>query len=372
MKLKEYLPYQLIDNLIKNNIHFALYRLPQKNIINLVIQKSDKSTIINNLTDLNNVRGFVIAPFHISESCPIVLINPDVFISGDEEIFRYLHNHSFENDYSDSSKQKDKGINTFEKYNSRYVKFHDKLTDNTFRKLVLSRTLDMKQDNDFSASITFYRACEKYPDNFIFLCNSTESGAWLGSSPEILLSGIKNNWNTVALAGTQRLTDDTTPIYWDAKNILEQQIVAEYMKTQLSKAGIKSIDSQPMTIKSGNLAHLKSVFNFNLKGTTEIGDLLKLLHPSPAVCGLPKQDAFNFILENEGYDRRYYSGFLGYLDKDTQTDLFVNLRCMQIFEDSLRLFAGGGLLISSDAKSEWEETEYKLQTILSIIKNTAN
>ena len=95
--------------------------------------------------------------------------------------------------------------------------------------------------------------------------------------------------------------------------------------------------------------------------------LLKVLHPTPAVCGLPKEEAYRFILENEGYDRCYYSGFIGWLDPDGRTDLYVNLRCMHIEEEQLTLYAGGGLLASSELNDEWLETEKKLQTIKRLI-----
>ena len=94
-----------------------------------------------------------------------------------------------------------------------------------------------------------------------------------------------------------------------------------------------------------------------------MGDLLKLLHPTPAVCGLPKEEAYRFILDNEGYDRSYYSGFIGWLRPEGRTDLYVNLRCMNVKEDSLTLYAGGGLLASSELDDEFQETEKKMQTM---------
>jgi len=101
--------------------------------------------------------------------------------------------------------------------------------------------------------------------------------------------------------------------------------------------------------------------------STEIGQLLEILHPTPAVCGYPKKETYKLILENEGYDRRYYSGFIGQLSLNGKTDLFVNLRCMQIMPEKLTFFAGGGLLSYSELEAEWEETEEKLQTMLSLI-----
>ena len=123
-----------------------------------------------------------------------------------------------------------------------------------------------------------------------------------------------------------------------------------------SRAGIEPI-----------IGHLKTDFRFSLKDNKGLGDLLKVLHPTPAVCGLPKEEAYRFILQNEGYDRRYYSGFIGWLDPEGRTDIYVNLRCMHIEDEQLTLYAGGGLLASSELNDEWLETEKKLQTIKRLI-----
>jgi 2-succinyl-5-enolpyruvyl-6-hydroxy-3-cyclohexene-1-carboxylate synthase len=98
-----------------------------------------------------------------------------------------------------------------------------------------------------------------------------------------------------------------------------------------------------------------------------IGDLLQELHPTPAVCGLPKEEAFRFIPDNEGYDRSYYSGFTGWLDTEGHTDIYVNLRCMEIKPGEAILYAGGGILASSEVESEWMETGDKMNTMRSIL-----
>ncbi|MBD8348908.1 isochorismate synthase [Dysgonomonas sp. HGC4] len=368
MKFREHLKYSFFDLLINKNISFVLYRLPGEHDVRLVLQTTDQSETFLSLSDLNNKKGFVIAPFQISKTAPIVLIQPDIVLTGEESIFNYLYKSSFTNNVNKQPAVffEESKATRFDHYQKGYAKFHDILIEESLKKLVLSRTFEIVRDENFSAGLSFERACEKYPDNFIFLCNNAQSGAWLGCSPEVLVSGQNGNWKTDALAGTKKTSKDDEVI-WDNKNRLEQQIVIEYMQEQLLKAGIESTYSEPKTIRSGNLAHLKSEFTFQIDDSSKIGNLLNLLHPSPAVCGFPKKEAFDFIIENEGYDRKYYSGFLGYLDVDNKTDLFVNLRCMQIFKQNLRLFAGGGILPSSELISEWKETEYKLQTILSII-----
>lgn len=366
MQDAEDLRYEIFDRLIDRNVRFALYQLPQTTSVHLILQTSGEPHVFDNISGLNEQKGFVISPFSVSQAHPVIVIQGDKILEGEDAIFNFLETYPFEKTYSAaSSKRMDEGLANFEKYSSIFEAFHSNVADDNLQKLVLSRTADVERKS--STGLAFKRACQKYKDNFVYLCYTPESGAWLGSSPEIILSGNKGNWKTDALAGTQKVNNVSDEITWDEKNIYEQGIVMKYMQNQLNKIGVTSVNDTPITIYSGDLAHLKSEFRFQLPDNNRVGDVLNILHPTPAVCGFPKDKAFKFILENEKYDRAYYTGFIGVLDADNQTNLYVNLRCMQILPHSLRLYAGGGIMPDSEAQLEWQETDYKLQTILSIL-----
>src|SRR6202021_687877 len=97
-------------------------------------------------------------------------------------------------------------------------------------------------------------------------------------------------------------------------------------------------------------------------------NLVSELHPTPAVCGIPLNDATQFIKETEGYDRGYYTGFLGPCNMDGKTELYVNLRCAELFADCINLYVGGGITKDSIPENEWEETEMKSKTLLSALE----
>ncbi|NJM80882.1 MAG: hypothetical protein HC854_17015 [Flavobacterium sp.] len=97
-------------------------------------------------------------------------------------------------------------------------------------------------------------------------------------------------------------------------------------------------------------------------------NLLNTLHPTPAVCGLPKDKALQYILENENYDRKFYTGFLGEFNTKDTSNLFVNLRCMEIDTTTVNLYVGCGITSGSDPKKEYIETQNKLGTMLKILK----
>ena len=250
-------------------------------------------------------------------------------------------------------------------YNSAFEKFSKALNDGIFKKLVLSRCEKIPFENIDSFG-SFLKACAAYPRMMVYLAKTPATGIWLGCTPEILLSGEKSHYRTVALAGTMAADgNDIRNLVWSEKNKEEQAVVASYIRSRLNVLATVIEEEGPYTSKAGNLVHLKSEFHFSPKPSCSLADIIGSLHPTPAVCGLPKDEALAFILKNEGYDRSYYSGIVGMLDFSGTTNLYVNLRCANLSEGIA--YAGGGLLRQSDVRSEWNETEEKLKTIKKIL-----
>ncbi len=356
--------HEIIDTLIRQNRSFAIYRIPGEEKPRFVMQASGSARLFDTIEELNEQQGFVIAPFKVSRECPIVLIRRDYSElpdNGQMNCIRMdLEFLPKGNENASERKTKDNYIHCFDS-------FIKPLQENKLDKLVLSRSLTLDREAGFSPARAFYKACKQYLRSYVYLCHTPQTGTWLGSTPEIILSGEKGEWHTVALAGTQPLQNGELPAHWDEKNKREQQIVSNYIHDQLQSLGIASTMEGPYSARAGALCHLKSDFRFKLEESSKLGNLLSLLHPTPAVCGLPKEAAYQFILEHEGYDRRYYSGFIGWLNPEGRTDLYVNLRCMNINKDTHTLYAGGGLLSSSELNEEWQETEDKLLTMKALL-----
>ncbi len=350
--------YTAIQQFREQGGSFAVYRLPGEDRIRYIRQDSGSVSVFNDLRALNGQQGFVIAPFSIGDGRPVVLIR------GEEAEWTGVHPAM---DGANPVKAYAIGEVT-EAYCTRFGLFIDALQQGLFHKLVLSREYTCDPEPSFSPVAAFLRACGRYTRSYVYLCYTRETGTWLGATPEILLSGRGGEWHTVALAGTQPLDQGELPASWDAKNREEQELVAGYIRNRLSAMDIRISEEGPYTVRAGELAHLRTDFRFSLPDTDHLGDLLDALHPTPAVCGVPKEEAYRFILNEEGYDRQYYSGFIGRLDPQGAGDLYVNLRCMRIGHGSLTLYAGGGLLPSSVLSEEWKETEDKLQTMHRIIE----
>lgn len=354
----------ILDGLIEQNLSFAICRLPGEQTPRFVMQQGGSPLRLYDLESLTNQQGFVVAPFCITPSSPLLVIRADR-----RELPRL-------SDLQEMSAQEvfpfEENVNEPETlpggktdYRERFHQFMEPLHSGELEKVVLSRCKSVVRRKGFSPGRTFWRAVQKYERSCVYLFHTPESGTWLGSTPEILLTGKENNWQTVALAGTRY--PGSEHVSWDDKNLREQHLVTSYLLRQLTSFRISPEIHGPYTSRAGNLAHLKTDIRFELPAETAIGSLLQALHPTPAVSGLPKEDAFRFIQKHEGYDRRYYTGFLGMLDRESETNLYVNLRCMQIGKNRLTLFAGSGLLASSSCREEWKETEHKIGTMGSII-----
>ena len=344
---------------------YAIYRLPHEDHATVIRQSSGEPLELHSLPQLNGKYGFVVAPFEVKAEQPVVLIQGET-----EEVFldRRTEEHIFLDRRTEEHKSSE-FPSSF--YSIDFANYHSQLEADLFRKIVLARCADEKLAEGIEPMELFYRACAMYPRLFIALVDTPQTGCWLTATPEILLDSKGSEWRTIALAGTmklegEQLNGEGESLTWSTKNIQEQRIVSTYITECLEQFTSDFREEGPRTVRAANLVHLRSDFTFKLADNEHIGDLLQALHPTPAVCGLPKRETFNFIIRNEHTPRRYYSGFMGPLGLG-ETHLYVSLRCMNIDGSTCHLYAGGGLLKDSILNQEWLETEAKLQTMRQIL-----
>ncbi len=240
-------------------------------------------------------------------------------------------------------------------------------------KVVVSRTLEQPLPEGFHPAAMFMALRERYPHAFVSLVGIPGVGMWLGATPEVLLRMDDHSLSTMALAGTQRLNSPAQigALRWGRKEIVEQEMVSAYIREFFQRAGEPGVkEIGPMTISAGQLAHLQTVFRVEAAEDERLAlanRILHELHPTSAVCGMPKQKALAFIQANEGYDRSFYSGFLGPLHIDGRSSLYVNLRCMRLNPATAQLYVGAGVTAESSPAAEWAETELKAETILAVL-----
>lgn len=237
-----------------------------------------------------------------------------------------------------------------------------------FDKVVISRHATAASDAD---PVEVFRAkAKQYPDAFVYLWCHGETGVWLGATPELLVAsaGAENHWQTVSLAGTLRLSQEGSA--WTDKERTEQAVVTKYISERLTDAGAGELEiGETGELKYGDIAHLQTPIWF--QASKGILELAESLHPTPAVAGTPLKAARSFIRRVESGARRYYSGYLGWMQAPTKGALYVNLRCMSWNADGVVAYAGAGIVSGSDPDLEWLETEAKLDSIRNILVPSA-
>jgi isochorismate synthase len=342
---------------------FVLYRKPNANHVIGLLQRNQELYTITNFEE----KGFVFAPF---DGADIVLIPQnkcDVDIMP-FELLQQTHNDVQKSESTDAL-GKEQHIQLVEKAMSQ-------IKQGDCSKIVISRkeTLPLV---DFDLFDGFQKLAQLYPSAFAYCLYHPKVGLWLGAFSESLLYVNELDFRTMAVAGTQ-VYDENAIAIWGNKEMEEQKLVTDFLVSNLKDLSANLHVSKPYDLKAGKLIHLKSDIHGIFKTGTDLRKLLSILHPTPAVCGFPKDIAKSFILKNEGYDRSYYSGFLGEFNIDFQsnenaTDLFVNLRCVQIETDEMsnthtaHIYVGGGITAQSNPGSEWLETVNKATTIKKVL-----
>lgn len=243
-----------------------------------------------------------------------------------------------------------------------------------FQKVVPSRRKEITFDHPINMGENFIRLTENYASAFVSLVYIPQEGLWMGATPELLISVKGNTFKTVALAGTQKYDEGMSlaNVAWTQKEIEEQALVCRYIINCFKKIRLREYEELgPKTIVAGNLLHLNTAFKVDMAATNfnDLGEvMLKLLHPTSAICGMPLEPAKAFLAAHEKYDRAYFSGYLGPANFGGDTTLYVNLRCMHIQGKKAMVFAGAGVTEDSQPEKEWQETEIKMNTLLKILR----
>lgn len=376
---------------LKLDLPVAIWRLPLSDNVQAIAQLNQGS---NDFEQIETApEGFVFRPFDTSDEKPGEFVRADMLISSDHPV---MHINA---SYNKPAELSDKFVKTMTDLSQRtgfdYTSFLEKIPifkseQNEFeevvqmsvkairkghyQKIVPSRRGEFRPPTDFHPIKDMLKLASAYKNAFVSLVYIPGCGLWLGASPELLISVKDRKWfETISLAGTQEIPPnfDLTKATWTQKEIEEQALVSRYIVNCFKQIRLREFEEfGPKTVRAGNLMHLKTSFKVNMEDVNfpQLGSvMLKLLHPTSAVCGMPMIPAAKFLSENEGYDRQYFSGYLGPVNINSDIHIFVNLRCARVYRKALMLFAGAGVTEDSDAESEWKETEIKFQTLLNII-----
>lgn len=251
----------------------------------------------------------------------------------------------------------------------------NKIRDGTIKKVVLAKQTEFNIVGlpDFRTVIS--ELLESYSAGYIFLLKS-KSSVFFGATPEKLFEIEGDNLRTEALAGTiERGIDDEkdtvnkTILLNDRKELAEHQSVIDFIAGVLKDIASEIIISPTGIKKLKYVQHLWTEVAVKLNPGNSFAQVLNRLHPTPAVCGAPKEDAINIIQKLEDFDRGLFTGVLGWRNKKGTGTVAVAIRSALIKNNKLILYAGCGIVEGSIAEKEFYETELKLKSILSLFPN---
>ena len=365
--------FDALEEHYAKNLPFVVYRKPNSSVLRSWIQKDAEL----HKTDSFLESGFVFAPFNLKDKsilfpeseCVISEVNTDVleveFSTPSDIIYD-------KNDKTQHINLVSKGVDAIKK--------------GGLQKVVLSRCVTKSLQNSNPLTI-FKRLFNSYKTAMVYCWYHPKVGLWIGATPELLFQVEGKRLTTMSLAGTKSFHEDLE-LEWTPKEYEEQQIVTDFIVNQLQPYS-KSINvSEVETIQAGKLLHLRTKISSIISDNSELKPIIEALHPTPAVCGFPKDEAKNYILQHEHYDRDFYTGFLGELNLKTsksrnsnrrnvennaysvvktESNFFVNLRSMQLQDESALIYVGGGITNDSNPEHEWEETVNKTSTINAVL-----
>lgn len=355
-----------------NDLPFALWRDPHGSEFAAMISTTPprEATVF----DPDNIAGFVMAPFDTNDGSIAWRFDADILVT--TMGMQCREGIGFEPDESPAPLRAPAAVIpdpvpvSREAYQARVARAVTEIRRGICAKIVLSRVEPRALPKDADLLTLTEALARAHPHAFVSLVSSAVTGTWLTATPELLLGAGPDGIKTMALAGTQWPPEGTDPasLSWSDKIIEEQGLVAEYIRSAFADAGISGVsETAPATIRAANLCHLRSDFSAPATPPQALSDLLRRLHPTSAVCGMPKTAARDHIRKEEGSSRGFYTGYLGPVGVNGKTELHVNLRSARASRDQLFLHVGGGIVAASEPELEWQETVEKAKTIGQIL-----
>ena len=240
-------------------------------------------------------------------------------------------------------------------------------------KVVLSRVCEVQSDETIDGAATLAHLNERYKDCFRFLFEPYPHHAFFGATPELLVRKDSEQVTTMALAGSIARGRDASEdaalaeaLLNSAKNRHEHQLVVQAILTSLDGlVDNLNMAREPVVLSLRNIQHLLTPISG--RATNDQADLLTLvrrLHPTPAMGGVPTNEAMAFLRKNEPVPRGWYAAPIGWLDAQGDGAFAVAIRSAVTQHTRAWLYAGAGIVGDSEPAAEWAETALKFRPML--------
>ncbi|TDD77934.1 isochorismate synthase [Actinomadura rubrisoli] len=261
-------------------------------------------------------------------------------------------------------------------YRSGVTAALDRLADGPARKIVLARALYLEGVRHHGVAAMLRRLAHGNPDGYVFAFDLQPGRILLGASPELLVRRSGGRVTANPLAGSAPRHADALAdaragerLLASAKDLREHAVVVEAVAEGLRPYCLDlEVPDTPSLLRTPTLWHLSTVVRGHLRDPEVTSlHLATALHPTPAVCGTPRTLAMRAIGEIEPFDRSFYSGVVGWTDSSGDGEWAVTIRCAEVADREIRVYAGAGVVEGSTPDAELAETTAKFRTFLRAI-----
>jgi menaquinone-specific isochorismate synthase len=239
-------------------------------------------------------------------------------------------------------------------------------------KAVLARQLYVSADIEIDARLVLSELISTQPESYIYSVNG-----YVGASPELLIEKFSRSIRSLPMAGTRkrhaRVDDDDASIadlQTHDKDRNEHRVVVDDIVRKLSQC-VNEVNASdtPHVVRLPHVAHLATEITASAPGSVTVLDLVKVLHPTPAIAGTPTQQALDIIADTEDFSRGIYSAPVGWMDAHGDGQCAIALRCARLEGTRAQLFAGVGIVDGSVPSQEWDETQAKFGVMRDALVN---
>ena len=244
------------------------------------------------------------------------------------------------------------------------------IKENRFYKIVLSRRKEMRAKENWNALKVANTLRKLYPECYTFSLGNEKGVRWVGATPEQLFSLRKNEFETVALAGTTERHDDAlqdaslgAALLQSPKNLSEQNIVHQYLHEKLEELGLHPQGEEPVLLQLRNVQHIFSLLRCPVLTPLSPWKILETLHPTPALGGYPRGEVRAKIKTLETYERGLYGGGFAIFSSPHSGQAMVAIRCARLEKNIATLYAGAGIMSDSQPEDEFLEMENKFHAV---------
>ncbi len=239
-------------------------------------------------------------------------------------------------------------------------------------KAVLARILDVSTTGTLDPVDVLEYLRKENTEAHVFLFEPEPGAPILGAAPETIATVRGEVCHATAVAGSvprgrsaAEQRDFAQQLLSSEKDRVEHAYTVEDMVERLTRfASDVEAETDPHVLTLARIQHLETRIRAMLHPGTSVLDVVAALHPTPAVCGFPRDAALDLLLREEPFERGWYAGPVGWFDTAGNGVFVPALRTAVARETTWRLFAGAGIVPGSHPDLEWEETGIKFEPVL--------